>query len=137
MKQSSTLAVSVGLFLLALGGTVQSAQEKGTLEERVQDLEFQLKANRDVVDSLLAEVKDLQAHKASVETYLTAQALQAEAMAATLDESEREGFTQGINFKSREVLLAGWRDQLSELRANVPGMEKPRGDSKESRRATR
>jgi len=137
MKQRSTAALSVGLFLLVMGGTVQSAQEKQTLEARVQQLEFQTSADTATIESLLLDVQTLQAQQAKVHSYLVAQAEQAELMAKTLDESEAEGFTKGINFHSRELLIAGWRAQIATQRANVPGMEKKPGAAEKAGRARR
>ena len=137
MKQRSTAALSVGLFLLVMGGTVQSAQEKQTLETRVQQLEFQISADSATIETLLLDVQTLQAQQAKVNSYLVAQAEQAELMAKTLDSSEAEGFAQGINYTSRELLLAGWRAQIATQRTNVPGMEKKPGATKTAGRAGR
>jgi hypothetical protein len=52
--------------------------------------------------------------------YIDAQAKAAKAMAAVLDESEKAGFTYGINAGSREVLLRGWREELEGLQQGVP-----------------
>jgi len=53
--------------------------------------------------------------------YLDAQSKAARGMARTLDESEKAGFTYGMNPESRHVLLKGWRAQLSALQKDVPG----------------
>ena len=44
---------------------------------------------------------------------------------SVLEQSEGLGFTAGINFRSREVLLAGMRELLRGLQKNVPGQPKP------------
>lgn len=137
MKQSSTAALSVGLFLLVMGGTVHSAQEKQTLEERVQQLEFQTSADAATIETLLLDVRTLQAQQAKVQSYLTAQAEEAERMSKTLDIAEAEGFTKGINYPAREALLAGWRAQIATQRANVPGTDKQPDAPAQGRRAAR
>lgn len=137
MIQRSTAALSVGMFLLVMGGSVQSAQEKQTLETRVQQLEFQISTDSAVVMTLLDDVKKLQAHQAQVNSYLAAQVAQAQALAKTLDESEAEGFAQGINFRSRELLLAGWREQIATQQKNVPGTETKPAAPEQGRRAAR
>ena len=53
--------------------------------------------------------------------YIGRQAMQAESMVDVLQVSEDEGFTAGINPRSREVLLAGFRSLLAEAQAHVPG----------------
>lgn len=137
MKQFSTAAISVGLFLLVMGGTVQSAQEKRTLEQRVQELEFQISADAASMQTLLGDVKTLQAQQAKVQSYLAAQAEEAADLAKTLDNAEAAGFAQGINYHARELLLAGWREQIATQRANVPGLEKKPDPAGTGRRADR
>ncbi|MCA8979836.1 MAG: hypothetical protein KDC14_07400 [Planctomycetes bacterium] len=137
MKHRSTAALSVGLFLLVMGGTVQSAQEKQTLEARVQQLEFQTSADTATIQTLLGDVQTLQAKQAKVESYLVAQAEEAERMARVLDDAEAKGYTQGINYPAREALLAGWRAQIATQRANVPGSEKKPAAPTQGRRASR
>jgi len=139
MNQRTTFVLSAGLFLLALGGSVQSAQEKKSLETRVQELEFQTAVDAETVQALMLDVQALQAHRSAVEHYLHAQAAEAQRMAATLNTSEEEGFTSGINFRSRELLLEGWHAQLEVLRKDVPGekLKKKPGAPGKGRQASR
>jgi hypothetical protein len=58
---------------------------------------------------------------ASVQEYLQAQSRSASELAKALDESEKAGFTYGINPNSRKVLLKGWRDFSGNLQKDVPG----------------
>ena len=55
-------------------------------------------------------------------------------MQATLDDSEKNGFTYGINPDSRHILLKGWRDQLAAMQKDVPKAAAkpggPTGDAK-------
>lgn len=91
------------LFALSFGlGLAQSPPEADPLEPRVQALEAQVAALS----------KDLAVQAARVEQtsgYLAAEKHRAAALLKTLDLSEQEGFTAGINYRSREVLLAGLR----------------------------
>jgi uncharacterized coiled-coil protein SlyX len=137
MKQRSTAALSVGLLLLVMGGTVQSAQEKQTLEARVQQLEFQTSADAATIETLLLDVQTLQAQQAKVTSYLTAQAKEAGRLSKTLDTAEAQGFAQGINYPARESLLAGWRAQIATQLTNVPGAKEKPGETKTARRTTR
>jgi hypothetical protein len=57
--------------------------------------------------------------------YLEAQAKSAASMASVLDESEKAGFTYGLNPDSRHLLLRGWREQLATAQKDVPEAEAP------------
>ena len=72
-------------------------------------------------DDLKQEIADLEARIEALETYAQAQAKAATALSRSLDTSEDEGFVPGINFRSREVLLAAWRAQIDVATADVPG----------------
>jgi len=137
MKQRSSTALAVGLFLLALGGSVQSSQDKKTLETRVQELEFQVSVDAEMIQTLLLDIGALQTHRAQAENYFRAQSDEASRMAKVLDESEKEGFTSGINFHSRELLLGGWRSQLEVQGEDVPGAKLKLGTPKGEHRASR
>ncbi len=78
------------------------------LEERVARIEKELAETREE----LARVAE-RAERA--EAFAQSLARAAKRMASTLDASEKAGFTAGINFRSREILLAGWREWLSEI----------------------
>ncbi|MBK9387911.1 MAG: hypothetical protein IPN34_24095 [Planctomycetes bacterium] len=72
-------------------------------------------------DAVLARLEILEKQMTQVQTWIQAQAKQAEALAAALDTSEKEGFIYGINPKSREVLLVAFRAHAATLREAVPG----------------
>ncbi|MBL8896969.1 MAG: hypothetical protein JNM84_05055 [Planctomycetes bacterium] len=72
-------------------------------------------------DAVLARLEILEKQMTQVQTWIQAQAKQAEGLAAALDTSEKEGFIYGINPKSREVLLEAFRAHASTLRTAVPG----------------
>jgi hypothetical protein len=79
-------------------------------------------------DAVLARLEILEKQMAQVQTWIQAQAKQAETLAAAVEASEKEGFVYGINPKSREVLLAAWRAHAATLRAAVPGSAPATGD---------
>jgi hypothetical protein len=54
-------------------------------------------------------------------------------MESVLDESEKAGFTYGINASSRELLLSGWRDQLAAQQENLPSPLPAGKDAKDSK----
>ncbi len=109
---------AVGSILLAAFPAVLAQDKKaqeGTqaLEERVLQLESalsDLKKRNDESEKRLEQVV----------AYLEKQARAGEQLLASLEESERLGFTAGINFRSREVLLAAFRAYWGEEQADVP-----------------
>jgi len=81
------------------------------LEARVHQLEGQLAATSDRLDEVIG--------------YLRKQADGGRAVLGRLDESERLGFTAGINYASREVLLAAWRDYHGGQQKGLPKPARP------------
>lgn len=99
----------LSLSLVALGATAFGSYTQGenqALGKRVETLESRLEA---------------------VEDYLAAQAKAGQVLASTLDQSEKEGFTYGINPESRQTLLRGLHEVASTAQANVPGVKKAAG----------
>lgn len=97
--------VAGGLTLVAaaaLQAPTSALQDDPSLEPRVAALEQELK-------TLQEENVQLRTLLDSTVGYLQAQARASESMLSVLDESETQGFTKGINFKSRETLLSGFR----------------------------
>lgn len=70
---------------------------------------------------LEAKVAELEARTQEIEGYLANQAKAAETLQKSLDASEKEGFTFGINPRSREILLQAWRARASATASNPPG----------------
>lgn len=77
--------------------------------------------------ALETEVKELKLSNKKQEAlltqaikYLENQAASGAKLAKVLDRSEGLGFTKGINFESREVMLAGLRAHTKALQADVP-----------------
>jgi hypothetical protein len=108
---SVLLALPLLTGLSALTASPQESQEG--LEGRVAKLE----------EELAAAKKREQETRALLEqtlVYLEQRARSAQALLTALDESEREGFTAGINFRSREILLAGFRAYWGETPKGLP-----------------
>jgi len=95
----------------------QAQAEAQGLEARVTALEKELAAQKQRNDETRALVEQAL-------TYLEKQAKAAEAQLLVLDESEKQGFAVGENWKSRETLLAGMRAQL-QGQAGVPKVPAP------------
>jgi hypothetical protein len=108
MKKLLTLAVTgtlaASLLALSTPAPARAAQEATApqLEARVTALEAELaleKKRHDETRTLLD----------STLVYLEKQSKAAQALLTVLDESEREGFAVGENYRSRQILLAGMR----------------------------
>ncbi len=121
MKQQLTgLALGAAL-VLSLGAYAQKTQQNGTLEERVLKLEQELVATQEAFTALSQAAAAEAAAVDNIHIYLNTQAQSAASMHKTLAKSEEQGFIAGINYPSRETLLAGWRDHLASLQRGVPG----------------
>lgn len=77
------------------------------LEARVEALELELTATRSLLDEAVS--------------YLQAQGQAARRLSSSLDAAEAAGFTAGINYRSRELLLDGWRNSLQATQTRLPG----------------
>lgn len=93
-------------------GNGDVAKRVEALETEVQALRTELKATRALLDE--------------TSRYLESQARAAKDLQGTFDAAEKAGYTAGINFRSRELLLAGWRSYTGTLQKGVPG-RKPGG----------
>lgn len=86
-----------------------------------------------------ARVEALEREVAALKTFTEAQAAAGAELLDALARCEAEGFTAGINPKSREVLLAGLRAQASAMKAGADEKEddanskRVRGDRKRRR----
>lgn len=70
-----------------------------------------------------AQIQALEKRVEVLEKYVQNQARAAEALGRSLDESDAQGFTYGINPTSRKVLLAGLRGVAGAAQLGVPGAE--------------
>ncbi|MBL8857060.1 MAG: hypothetical protein JNL28_00965 [Planctomycetes bacterium] len=126
-----TLLSSVAVILL-VGGGVAFSQGQGPTPPpapRSDSVEKDVAELRQKCDALAAELAETKTLLTKTITYLDAQSKSASAMAATLDESERAGFTFGINPESRQILLRGWREQLTALQQAVPVAPAPKPET--------
>lgn len=103
------LVILVGVATAPLG---QDAEKAG-LEAEVQALSAE-------VAELTSRLEEAERRVDQAVEYLERSQKAAAEMTKTLAASEEAGFTFGINPKSRELLLEGWRKQLSELQKGVP-----------------
>ena len=78
-------------------------------------------ALRQDVDKLRAELDETRALLDETVHYLHTSGKAAHEMGAALSVSEEEGFTFGINPRSREILLEGWRKHLTAVQKDLPG----------------
>jgi len=121
--------LGVTLVALAIGGGLAFSQDqkdkdapKDDSAKKIAALESDLVSTRMRCEALATDVSETKATLARIVRYLDAQASSAASLAGALDESEKAGFTAGINPNSREILLAGWRAQLSTAQRDVPVM---------------
>jgi hypothetical protein len=128
-----TFVSAVALVLLVGGGLAfsqgQGGQDKNDAQKRIESLEQDLGAQKQKYDALAADVETTKVLLVKTLEYLDAQSKSAATMAETLDESERLGFTYGINPDSRTTLLAGWRAQLAAAQEALPAVPAPKPDA--------
>ena len=103
MRQQSIATCALG----ALAATALSFGLQAPLQQQ---------GNQDV-KALQAKVDELAKTVEYLETFADAQAEAGEALLDALKRSEAEGFTAGINPKSREILLEGLRGSASAMQA--------------------
>ncbi len=111
----TALLLSAGLALAPVGAQ-RSAQDSG-LDARVAALEVALASEQ----KAHAETRALLDQTVA---YLEEQSKSAQSMLGVLDAAEAAGFTAGINFHSRELLLAGWREAYATAQKDVPSAKK-------------
>lgn len=121
-------ALCVSLLVLAVGAGFATSQTPGgpDLATKVDALEKDLVGTRQKLEDVTRELQETRTQCAQVLVYLDNQARQATTMKETLDQAEAAGFTKGINYESREILLRGWRVQLDALQQNVPALPAPK-----------
>ncbi len=86
------------------------------------------------VAELEKRVKLLDDRLAKVEKYVRAQASSISAFGASLESAVKKGYTAGINYESRQVLVGGWRKIVEAAAKNAPSQAKPtKGKAKPSR----
>ncbi len=70
-------------------------------------------------------VKLLDDRLAMVEKYVRTQASSIKAFGVSLDVAVKKGFTAGINYESRQILVSGWRKIVEASAKNAPGLVAP------------
>lgn len=118
MKSFPLLLVAACTLFVAAPALTQAPAPSKSAPATEKDKE--LEELRGKLDALQQEAKLQSARIDQLTRYLEAQAKAAQAMQDTLAQSEKEGFTYGINPRSREILLNGWREQLSTLQRDLP-----------------
>jgi len=126
--QKLILALAASAALFTISGSAQVAQDNATLEERVAELEQALEEARSQLAGLSESAAVEAATLDAVTVYLQNQAKQAAEMTTTLAKAEKQGFVAGINYPSRETLLAGWRSQLLAQQKGLPGDVPPEAE---------
>src|SRR5258705_6601740 len=121
------VAVAVAALVCGLASS-QNTPAQDPAAQRADKLEKELAATRLRVEALSAEVAEMKKQSTATLAYLESLAKGAGQMASALDESEKAGFTYGLNPDSRHILLRGWREQLSSLQKEVPKAEAPPPD---------
>ncbi|MFT4709436.1 MAG: hypothetical protein ACI9D0_000129 [Bacteroidia bacterium] len=100
--------------ILFLGAIQDPAAGDNALKAEVERQAAEIKVMR-------GELADLTSLMAKNTQYLAAQSKAARSLVSVLANSESMGFTAGINPKSRETLLGGFRDYLGSQQQAVPG----------------
>ncbi len=77
------------------------------------------------VAELEKRVKLLDDRLAKVEKYVCTQASSIKAFGVSLDVAVKKGFTAGINYESRRILVGGWRKIVEAAAKNAPGLVAP------------
>ncbi len=107
----AALFIGASAFSYAQDDAASLTQEVAALREDVAALRAELDEANALLDSTLA--------------YLDRRSKSAAQMAGVLSASEEAGFTFGINPRSRQLLLEGWRKELSDRQKDLPGKPAP------------
>lgn len=70
--------------------------------------------------ALVAQVQELELKVLALEKWVAAQQTQSKLTVAALDQAEAAGFVPGINYSSREILLAAWRAEAAQVQGPAP-----------------
>jgi len=133
MKQTVPF-VALGLLLLT-GLVVQRVEAQGpqdgaTLEKRVAALEASVAEQKQINQDLHARLEE-------TITYLDKMQKSGRLLLGDLDQVEEMGFTAGINYESREAMLAGFRDYWGAQQSGLPAVSPPPVRQEEGGRVVR
>lgn len=134
MKLQLLFAFSAAALLATSLAFNAAAQPQDPIQGRLDAMQKDILDSRTRVEQLVEELKGARKTIEETQKYIDAQAKAAKAMADVLDESEKAGFTYGINPGSRELLLRGWREQLGNLQQGLPTPLPGSKDTKEAKK---
>lgn len=80
---------------------------------------------QDAKGDLGSQVGALQQRLEAVEGYLAAQVEADRTMLEAIERSVAKGFTAGINFEARQILVDAWRARTGSAARKVPGQKEP------------
>ena len=122
------LALTSALCLSALSLPSVIAQETPAAVVGVQtddDVESRLAALEQELKDLKLANKKQEALLEQAVKYMESQAASGAKLSAAMDRIDSMGFTKGINFKSRELMLAAFKAHCAALQKDVPRLAKP------------
>lgn len=120
MKLQLTFAVVASALLASSLAFNSAAAPQDPVQQRLDAMQKDILDSRARVEHMVEELKGARKTIEETQKYIDAQAKSAKTMAEVLDESEKAGFTFGINPESRVLLLQGWRNELGERQQGVP-----------------
>jgi len=133
MKLQLSFAVVASALLASSLAFNSVAAPQDPVQQRLDAMQKDILDSRARVEQMVEELKGARKTIEETQKYIDAQAKSAKTMAEVLDESEKAGFTFGINPESRVLLLQGWRDELGARQEGVP-TPLPSKDSKDTKK---
>ena len=116
------------LVLLALVLCAASGPQQSQLTDELFEIRAELEAQAAELGALREQLASSAESMQSTLSYLSAQASASSALDQSMTAAEAAGFTAGINYRSRELLLAGLRAYTRAQRAGLPGAGGPAQD---------
>ena len=113
MKSQAWIVLSLLAVLVSGLAFSQTTPAQDPAQRKAERLERDIAESRARGEQLASDLAATRAQLDGVLRYLDQQSKAAKAMADTLQASESAGFVYGINPDSRNLLLKGWRDQLT------------------------
>ena len=128
MKKTFPL-VLLGLFVVSLFSITDArAQDEDPAKDaRIRQLEAQVRELTAINEETRARVEE-------VVTYLNQRAADGQTMLLHVDQAEELGFVPGMNYPSREALIAGWRAYYGAAGRNLPRVGGTEEEKPEQRR---
>ena len=124
--KSSPLSALCALGLLGAGYVAApTSQDAAELAKQLGALSAKVDAADQRVAQMSIEHQALRSDLDAVVSFLEGSSKRAEELLGALQRSEDLGFTSGINFESREELLAGFREYLNNSRTAVKTLTEP------------